>query len=202
LKWSETERRFNGTWREGEDRFGELSLRLVDDEMRGAHTTNPQSKITHARPRLADVTWIRAAAMLVPPRGSAKVAPAQPLDLTGSYQTPASQFDRITTFPWRAVPRGSQTLGNVPLAIDGMLCLWGEGNAKRGLVFPETVDDIPVNRTFDTLIDRSGLDEGELRGLHPGDDHRAGRPAQSRKTQRQVTPNSLRWPNALASYRC
>jgi hypothetical protein len=37
------------------------------------------------------------------------------------------------------------------LAIDGMLVLWGEGNAKSGAVFPEKVDDIPVNRVFDTL---------------------------------------------------
>jgi len=151
LKWSPIECRFNGTWREGEDRFGELSLRLVDDEIRGAHTTDPKSKINQASPQLADVAWIRGAAKPVPPRAATIVAPAQPLDLTGSYRTPASQFDKITSFPWRVVPRGSQTLGNVPLAIDGMLCLWGEGNAKRGAVFPEKVDDIPVNRKLDTL---------------------------------------------------
>ena len=34
LKWSRIERRFNGTWREGEDRFGDISLRLVGDEIR------------------------------------------------------------------------------------------------------------------------------------------------------------------------
>ena len=163
-------------------------------------------------------------------------------------------------------------------------CLWGEGNAKNGLVFPEKVDDIPVNRKFDTLyvyhatfyssrdgspvyhltlqyangtssmtticygahvrdwfqtpneqvseltdlkskmvwrgdnpdskadspvklrffitsitnprpvtrgqIDQSGLGERELCGLHPGDDHRAGRSAQSRRASRQVNPES------------
>jgi hypothetical protein len=151
LKWSQIERRFNGTWREGDDRFGELSLRLLGNEIRGAYAADPKSKINHARPQLADVTWIRGAAKPVPPREAADLLPAQPLDLTGAYQTPASQFDRITTYPWRAVPRGPNTLGSVPLAIDGMLCLWGEGNAKNGLVFPDKVDDIPVNRTFDTL---------------------------------------------------
>jgi hypothetical protein len=151
LRWSQIERRFNGTWREGEDRFGELSLRLVDDEIRGAQRTDPSSKVNHARPQLADVAWIRVAANPVPPREATIVAPAQPLDLTGSYQTPASQFERITTFPWRAVPRGSKTFGNVPLAIDGILVLWGEANAKNGAVFPEKVDDIPVNRKLDTL---------------------------------------------------
>jgi hypothetical protein len=146
LEWSPTEGRFNGTWREAEDRFGELSLRLEDDEIRGAYTTDPRSNINPAHPKLADVTWIRGAAKPVALR-----AAAQPLDLTSSYRTPASQFDEITAFPWRIVPRGSQTLGNVPLAINGYLCLWGEGNAKTGLVFPDKVEDIPVNRKFDTL---------------------------------------------------
>ncbi len=59
LKWSRIERRFNGTWREGEDRFGELSVRLVGDEIRGALTTDAKSKINPATPRLADLKWTR-----------------------------------------------------------------------------------------------------------------------------------------------
>ena len=60
LKWSRIERRFNGTWREGEnDRFGDLSVRLVDKEIRGALTTDPKSKINPATPRLADLLWRR-----------------------------------------------------------------------------------------------------------------------------------------------
>ena len=47
--------------------------------------------------------------------------------------------------------RGSQTFCNVPLAIGGMLCLWGEANAKSGQPYPEKVDGIPVRRKFDTL---------------------------------------------------
>ena len=36
LKWSQIERRFNGTWREGDDdRFGNLSVRLMDKVIRG-----------------------------------------------------------------------------------------------------------------------------------------------------------------------
>jgi hypothetical protein len=151
LKWSPVERRFNGTWREGDDRFGELSLRLVGDEIRGAQRTDPKSKIDHARPQLADVAWIRVSAKPVSPRAAANVAPAQTLDLTASYRTPASRFGRIRSHPWGVVPRGSQTLGNVPLAIDGMLFLWGEANAKSGSAYAEKVDDIPVNRKFDTL---------------------------------------------------
>ena len=86
------------------------------------------------------------------PRDAATIEAAQPLDLTGSYQTRASQFDKITTFPWRVVPRGSQTLGNVPLAIDGMLCLWGEGNAKNGAVFPEKVERYPCGSQVRYII--------------------------------------------------
>ncbi|HEY3967785.1 MAG TPA: protein kinase [Planctomycetaceae bacterium] len=59
LKWSRIERRFNGSWREGDDRFGELSVRLVGNEIRGAHTTDPKSKINPATPRLADLNWTR-----------------------------------------------------------------------------------------------------------------------------------------------
>ena len=93
------ERRFNGTWREGDDRFGELSLRLVGDEIHGAQRTDPKSKIDHARPQLADVAWIRVSAKPVPPREAANVAPAQTLDLTGSYRVPASAFGRIRSLP-------------------------------------------------------------------------------------------------------
>ena len=63
LKWSRIERRFNGTWREGDDdRFGDLSIRLADQEIRGGLTTDAKSKINPATPRLADLVWTRAAA--------------------------------------------------------------------------------------------------------------------------------------------
>lgn len=59
LKWSRIERRYNGTWHEGDDRFGEISVRLVGDEIRGALTTDAKSKINPATPRLADLKWTR-----------------------------------------------------------------------------------------------------------------------------------------------
>ena len=64
LSWSRLQRRFNGTWREGDDCFGELSLRLVDNELRGARTTDPKSKVDPATPRLADLVWKRAQGMV------------------------------------------------------------------------------------------------------------------------------------------
>ncbi|WP_417387092.1 protein kinase domain-containing protein [Gimesia sp.] len=60
LKWSRIERRFNGTWREGEERFGKLSIRLADDEIRGAWTTSRQSLVNPGTPELADLLWVRA----------------------------------------------------------------------------------------------------------------------------------------------
>lgn len=124
---------------------------MIGDEVHGAYSTDPKSKIDRARPQLAEVVWVRGAARLAPRRPAAGGPPPQPLDLTASYQMPASGFEKTTAFPWRVVPRGSQTLGNIPLAIDGMICLWGEANAQNRMVFPEKVDNIAVGRKFDTL---------------------------------------------------
>ncbi len=60
IKWSRIERRFNGTWREGDLRFGKISLRLVDDKIRGAWTTSKKSSINPATPKLADLLWVRS----------------------------------------------------------------------------------------------------------------------------------------------
>lgn len=84
----------------------------------------------------------------VPPRKQA--IPAQPLDLKHYYHTPASSF-RNGRFPWGEVTHGTQTFGNVPLIIDGAIYLWGAANAQRGMEFAEQVDDIPVDRQFETL---------------------------------------------------
>jgi WD40 repeat protein len=59
LTWSRIERRFNGTWREGKERFGEISVRLVDREIRGAFTTDVRSKINPGTPHLVDLAWTR-----------------------------------------------------------------------------------------------------------------------------------------------
>jgi WD40 repeat protein len=69
LKWSRRERRFNGTWREGDERFGKLSVRLLGDEIRGANTTDSPSDLNPAAPRLGDLSWTR-----VPAAGSREAA--------------------------------------------------------------------------------------------------------------------------------
>jgi hypothetical protein len=77
---------------------------------------------------------------------------AAPLDMTGHFQTPATQLKNITQFPaWKAVPIGPQTFCHVPLQIDGMICLYGEVNARNGLKFPEAWPGIPLNQKFETL---------------------------------------------------
>ncbi|HVX13499.1 MAG TPA: PQQ-binding-like beta-propeller repeat protein [Pirellulales bacterium] len=58
LEWSRLERRFKGTWRDSDDRFGELSLRLVGAELHGAQT-NAGARVDAVKPRLADLTWVR-----------------------------------------------------------------------------------------------------------------------------------------------
>ncbi len=62
LKWSRPERRFNGTWRKGDDSGGKISLRLVDHEIRGAWTTRKNSQKESESARLADLFWKRIVA--------------------------------------------------------------------------------------------------------------------------------------------
>jgi tRNA A-37 threonylcarbamoyl transferase component Bud32 len=59
LKWSRIERRYNGTWRDGKKRFGNISVRLVGDEIRGAWTTSRDAELNPATPELADLQWVR-----------------------------------------------------------------------------------------------------------------------------------------------
>jgi hypothetical protein len=77
---------------------------------------------------------------------------ATPVDLTSYYGTSAYYFDLIMSVPaWQTVPRWFQVFDNVPLEIGGMICLWGERSAKGGVVLPEQVLGINVNRRFETL---------------------------------------------------
>jgi len=66
---------------------------------------------------------------------------AGPVNLTNNYNAPALSM----------LPSGLQTFNNVPVQIGGMICLWGEGGASRGMEFPKEVLDIPVHETFQTL---------------------------------------------------
>ena len=59
LKWSRLENRFNGNWSFPENHSGKLSVRLVENEIRGGWTTSKKSNTMPGTPRLGDLTWKR-----------------------------------------------------------------------------------------------------------------------------------------------
>jgi len=73
-----------------------------------------------------------------------------PINLISYYQRSASAFEGSSSF-WAEVPWEFQVFHHVPLQIDGIIRLWGAGNAKAGAVFPEAVSGIAVNQKFETL---------------------------------------------------
>src|SRR5947209_932027 len=73
---------------------------------------------------------------------------ATPLDLSRFYDKDPS-FEAPGC--WQAVPRGLQTLGNIPFRIAGLVQLWGEGPAGIGRVYRESVEGIPASGKFQTL---------------------------------------------------
>jgi len=76
----------------------------------------------------------------------------EPVAMTNYVTTPASYFAQIKQFPaWGTVPIGFQVFDGVPLQIDGMICLYGEGNHKMGIDFPESYTGIMMNKRFETL---------------------------------------------------
>jgi hypothetical protein len=75
---------------------------------------------------------------------------ATPVDLTSYYGAPASAFENSSGF-WGEMPWEFQVFRHVPLQIDGIMYLWGEGNAKMGNDFPEQILGIAVNQKFETL---------------------------------------------------
>jgi hypothetical protein len=100
------------------------------------------------------ILWLRNPQRVALAKGERLIAKnvAAPVDMTDYYQTPASDFSQITRFPaWAAVPTGFQTFDGVPLAIEGMICLWGGGNTKAGIEFPEQLEGIKIGQKFQTL---------------------------------------------------
>ncbi len=71
LKWSRVERRFNGVWGLGDDRSGKISLRLVDNEIRGGWTTDKNSQLESGTPRLGDLLCRRSHITAKSPTASA-----------------------------------------------------------------------------------------------------------------------------------
>src|SRR5437899_4751385 len=78
-----------------------------------------------------------------------KLKPSVGLRLSGSLTNTTARvpvaldlakfYDSDSTFDapgcWQAVPRGFQTLGNIPFRIEGLIQLWGEGPAGIGMEY-------------------------------------------------------------------
>ncbi|MGO9107771.1 MAG: protein kinase domain-containing protein [Thermoguttaceae bacterium] len=60
VRWSRIERQFTGTWREGDFRFGDISVCPVGNELRVAIEVDAQCKINPGTPHLKGMTWTRA----------------------------------------------------------------------------------------------------------------------------------------------
>jgi hypothetical protein len=73
---------------------------------------------------------------------------SHPLDLSRFYDKDPS-FDAPGC--WQAVPRGQQTLANIPFRIAGLIQLWGEGPAGIGRKYRQSVEGIPAVGKFQTL---------------------------------------------------
>ncbi len=141
LKWSRIERRFKGAWGEGEDRFGKIAVRLVGDEIRGAWTTNEESRIQPGRPELADLLWTRVTDRTP---GGNKAAPTvaitpqtEPEVNTTAAIPPATVLDRPKTTagaPKRVLRFTTLTTGNgvkVACSADGKSIAVANGNPTR-----------------------------------------------------------------------
>jgi hypothetical protein len=98
------------------------------------------------------LAWPKIANQMMIAAGKRAIAEhiATPIDLTSYYGAPAAHLEKSSSF-WGQVPWEFQVFHHVPLQIDGMLCLWGAGNARKGAVFPDKVLGIVVNQTFQTL---------------------------------------------------
>ena len=59
LKWSRMDERFHGTWRQGSQNKGQLSLRPVEGGLAGAFTANQSARTELKLPKLADFEWTK-----------------------------------------------------------------------------------------------------------------------------------------------
>jgi hypothetical protein len=74
--------------------------------------------------------------------------PLSPIDLTELYDQDPS-FDAPGC--WQAVPRGLQTMANIPFRIGGLIELWGEGPAQIGRIYRQMVENNAVTGKFEAL---------------------------------------------------
>lgn len=99
LKWSRVERRFNGTWREDNDHFGSLSIRMVNAELRGGWTTSDKAKLDAQHPRLSDLMLTRISAVETNPTAESRLS--RPIEANDMMDSSSGRFPCFV----EAVPR-------------------------------------------------------------------------------------------------
>jgi hypothetical protein len=96
--------------------------------------------------------WPKIAHWMMVTAGKRAVAEhiVTPIDLTSYYGSVAANMEGSSSL-WGQVPWEFQVFHHVPLQLDGLIYLWGAGNARKGAAFPDKVLGIVVNQTFQTL---------------------------------------------------
>jgi hypothetical protein len=90
---------------------------------------------------IALIQKLKSPVSVVPPSPVAKTAASaseqrpNPVELATLYDNDSS-FDSPGC--WEVVPRGLQTLGNIPFRIEGLIQLWGKGPAGMGRNYRES----------------------------------------------------------------
>ncbi len=112
LKWSRLENRFNGTYRIPENHSGKISIRLLENEIRGGWTTNWKSDVYPGTPRLGDLTWKRipASAGLTGQTGSE-------MEWLNAYTGAKAQTDLDTISFWNG--EGNPSVQYRRIEVDG-----------------------------------------------------------------------------------
>lgn len=110
LTWSRIERRYNGRWHEAGDRFGDISLRLVDGEVRGAWTTSRDSLINPGTPALAEFVWKRGRSVMPTPEQSPGPEPIASNSPDGNEFNNAQNFSFYPGSVDRSPPPSWQSL--------------------------------------------------------------------------------------------
>ena len=85
LRWSRIERQFTGTWREGDDRFGGISVSPVGNDLHVAYGADANCKDHPGTPRMKGMTWTRATTAVADNQGSRWEA-AAPQDVSATVK--------------------------------------------------------------------------------------------------------------------
>ncbi len=197
LKWSRIERRYNGTWREGDARSGEISVRTVGEEIRGGWTTSSDSKINPSTPHLSDLAWTRGPAKAAkgsPPNVSYRMALMPKLQLEKSeaalekLQAQDAWFHDTSTAEFRIKTARVDAL---KAEIASFKVAW----VKHELSIAQHKSGELSNREFNIALSEINTAEVKLRATQAWAEHRAGTRAFGPVQERLIRANNQApWP--------